>query len=75
MTQRQCLVDLDGEVNFDFIGRFENFIPDLRYVLYENLGLPRRNICSVHNNASDNTLLNMNNEDIIHKDDFIEFNY
>lgn len=79
MTQKQSLENFDGVVNFDFIGRYENFIDDLKYVLHDILNLPRRNIQMYHMNKSDDVTMNF--EDVkllsnhLHEDDFTEFGY
>jgi hypothetical protein len=80
LTQRKCIEDFDGNVNIDFIGRYENFIDDLKYVLHHILKLPKRNIQQYHLNKTQfpiqiclddvEELSNM-----IHSEDFIEFNY
>lgn len=75
LTQLESLKDLDGNVNIDFIGRFETLMKDLKHVLFNILKMEYREIDNVHENRSLG-VLNISLEDIrddvdkIHVEDF-----
>lgn len=81
MTQCQVLRDLDNKINMKYIGRFENFIPDLEDILFNKLGFNRINISSYHIHKTDPSLLdydiNVVKEIVnhLHKEDFEYFSY
>lgn len=76
LNQVDCLKDDNNEINFQFIGRFENLMNDLNKVLIDILGLRKFDFDSIHVNKSSHKMLfseeNLR-EDIlrIHEKDFI----
>lgn len=81
LTQHDVLADENGEVNFDYIGRFENFQEDLEEVLFDILKFPRKNISSVHVNKSNPDSIDFNQNEmkslieLVCKTDFEFFGY
>jgi hypothetical protein len=81
MTQSKCLEDKDGRIDFDHIGRFENFLPDLEKILFTELGLPRVDLTVYHENATDPSLVEFDGELVsrisqeIHLEDYERFGY
>ena len=80
LSQTECLKNDDGELNIDYIGKFENFTEELERILFIELKLPYSNIRNIHKNKSSRKL-NLDNERIfeevriIHSEDFLNFNY
>lgn len=80
ITQRQCIEDFDNCISMDYIGRYENFIDDLKHVLHDILKLPKRNIQMYHLNKS-NSDIELDQNDVallsneIHQEDFSTFDY
>lgn len=81
MSQSDTLKDLDGNISYDFIGKFENFKDDLEYVLFELFNFEKKDISNYHVNKSDEKILEFNKEitdelsTCLHEEDFITFNY
>ena len=81
LSQADCLKDETGTIDFDYIGRFENLINDLKFVLFSQLGLPKERFVDVHINSSDKSKLNLDKDKIfelvdeIHSEDFETFGF
>ena len=81
LTQSECLRNLNGDINYDFIGRFENFDNDLDNIIFNILQFPRMNISEIHIHKSNPNILSFNKDDvdimteIIAEEDFINLNY
>lgn len=81
MTQCSQIRNLNNEINFDFVGRHENFSNDLENVLFDILKLEIKDINDVHINKSVENYLTFNVEDvyemsdILHEEDFKYFGY
>lgn len=75
LSQTRSLEDLEGNIDFT-ICRFENLMPDLRRVLFDEYGLEPFDIEKVHVNKSVKERLTMNIEQVrkktreIHEEDF-----
>jgi hypothetical protein len=80
-TQYRHLLDLNSELDFDFIGRFENFNNDLKTVLYDELGLAEIPFSHIHINKSDKTIIQFDEGEIkqivneVNFEDFDRFGY
>ncbi len=80
LSQTDCLRNLKGEVQVNFIGRFENFKEDLSRLLFEVLGLPVKDIFGIHENKNSSQLI-FNKSYIrdtvttVHAEDFRMFGY
>jgi len=80
LSQTDCLKDDNGELNIDYIGKFENFSEDLAKILYEDLGFFQSDINRIHENMSTNEITfdedRLKLEIRFHmRDDFLNFNY
>lgn len=52
LSQEDCLKNLSDHIDIDYIGRFENLMEDLKYVLVDILKMKYRSFDSVHENKS-----------------------
>ena len=81
ISQHDHLINLNGDITFDFIGRQETLILDLKHVLFDILKMPVENFDDIHNNKSIDNILTFNKDDvkeiadIIHEKDFNLFGY
>lgn len=80
LSQTECLKDEEGNLDIDYIGKFENFSSDLKRILYDELGFFESNVDRVHENISTNTISIDENrlyEEIRNTmyEDFLNFNY
>uniref|UniRef100_A0A6C0BER6 Uncharacterized protein n=1 Tax=viral metagenome TaxID=1070528 RepID=A0A6C0BER6_9ZZZZ len=81
LSQEDCIKDLDGNIKMDFIGRFENLIPDLKFLLFDKLGFEVKDINNIHENKSDDNSTFFCKEDVdkiildINRSDFYTFHY
>lgn len=66
LSQTTSLEDLDGNIDFN-IGRFENLMPDLRRILFEEYGLEEFEIEQIHVNGSKKELLQMDISNVYNK--------
>ena len=80
LSQSKSLEDLNGNIDFT-IGKFENLMPELRRILFDQYGLEPFEIENVHANKSIKELLNFDVNNVnkivksIHIDDFNNFGY
>jgi len=80
-SQSDHLKDEEGLINFDFIGRFENFNSDLKKVLFEVCKLPEVNFDEIHINSSKLSNEMFSYEEVSnyirekHREDFLNFNF
>uniref|UniRef100_A0A6C0BDI4 Sulfotransferase family protein n=1 Tax=viral metagenome TaxID=1070528 RepID=A0A6C0BDI4_9ZZZZ len=81
MSQTDSLKDLNNELKFDHIGRFENFREDLENILFNILSFERKDLSKYHVNKSDPKLIDFDHElvkelvDDLQKEDFVNFGY
>jgi hypothetical protein len=81
MSQSKSLEDLNGRINFDHIGRFEEFRKELERILFMELNLPVRDLSVYYENRSDPTLVEFDEELVsrisreLHSEDFDRFGY
>ena len=64
LSQYESLVDEYDVVNFDFIGRTETLMRDLKYVLFDILKLPEKQFEHVHHNKTKTKIENVDENKI-----------
>lgn len=75
LSQTRSLEDLEGNIDFDIV-RFENLIPEMKRLLFDEYGLEPSEIEKVHVNKSNKNNLGVDIEHVrnkvkqIHKEDF-----
>lgn len=80
LSQSKCLEDLNGNIDFT-IGKFENLMPELRRILFDEYGFEPFDIERIHVNKSVKELLTFDVDNVnsliatIHLDDFKNFGY
>lgn len=81
MKQSTCLEDLDGNIKMKYIGRFENFQDDIEDILFNKIGLERKDISKYHIHKTDPLLIDFDKNVVkvmcntLHKSDFEIFGY
>lgn len=81
LTQKQSLEDLEGNINIDYICKFETLFEDLEYALFEVCNFDRIEIKRIHVNKTDKEILLLDRKEIselilqLHKEDFEQFDY
>jgi hypothetical protein len=81
LSQADSLKNLEGVINFNYIGRFENLINDLNFLLFKVLKFPYIKIDEYHENKSNIKELEFNSTSVnslikkIHEEDFLNFVY
>jgi hypothetical protein len=83
LSQSESLKDDEGKIDFQFIGKFENLMGDLKKVMVDILGYELKPFDKVHINASDKSAIVLNRDFVyeltekLHKEDFetFKFNY
>lgn len=81
MTQSKTLEDLNGEIKMSHIGRFENFNEDLEDILFNKLGLERKDISKYHIHKTDPSLIDYDKDIVrelsneLHREDYERFGY
>lgn len=79
----QCLVlkDLNDEINYEFIGKFENYNNDLEHMIFNLMQFPRIDISKYHIHKTDPNMIEFDHEMVdlmvnkLHDDDFDRFDY
>lgn len=80
LSQTDCLKDENGILNIDYIGKFENLMDDLKRILVDENGFNDSDFSRIHRNKS-NVNISMDLDrimeevNIIHSDDFVNFGY
>lgn len=81
LPQYKNLEDLDGNINIDHIGRFENFTEDLERILFDEFKFERKDLSKYHIHKTDPKLVEYDQNvvkklvKIIHKKDYDLFGY
>ena len=81
LSQSDCLKNIDGEILFDFLGRTETLMDDLKYVLFVILKLEKYNFRDLKLNKTHVHIKNIEMEYIIQhvnnrlNEDFVNFDF
>lgn len=81
LSQKQSLQDLNGNINIDYICKFETLFEDLEHALFDVCKFNRIEIKRIHVNRADKEILLLDRKEIselvllLHKEDFEQFDY